>query len=280
MAKKYPDGWFGWPDQKRFALVLTHDVESKKGFDKCKNLAQLEERLGFRSSFNFLVKVYKVSPEIRHYLINKGFEVAVHGLTHDGKLFQSQSTFNKQVPELNKYLNEWKAVGFRTPSMLSNLDWIHALDIEYDSSTFDTDPFEPEPEGVRTVFPFWVSNDSSNNGYVELPYTLPQDFTIFILMKEQTSCIWKQKLNWIAKHGGMVLINTHPDYMKFEKSRSVLEEYPAKYYEDFLKYIKSKYEGQYWHVLPKDMARFWSKSYFGIKPINNQILVSMKKDKL
>lgn len=26
-------------------------------------------------------------------------------------------------------------------------------------------------------------------------------------------------------------------------------------------YIKTKYEGQYWHVLPKKMARFWSKNY-------------------
>ena len=36
-----------------------------------------------------------------------------------------------------------------------------------------------------------------------------------------------------------------------------LEEYPAEYYQEFLEYVKEKYEGQYWHVLPKEMARFW-----------------------
>ena len=40
--------------------------------------------------------------------------------------------------------------------MQHNLQWLHALNAEYDSSTFDTDPFEPEPDGVGTIFPFWV----------------------------------------------------------------------------------------------------------------------------
>jgi hypothetical protein len=35
-------------------------------------------------------------------------------------------------------------------------DWLHQLNIEYDLSTFDTDPFEPQPEGRHTIFPFWV----------------------------------------------------------------------------------------------------------------------------
>ena len=36
-----------------------------------------------------------------------------------------------------------------------------------------------------------------------------------------------------------------------------LEEYPADYYGKFLEYVREKYEGQYWHVLPREMARFW-----------------------
>jgi len=30
-----PEGWTGWPDGKKFALVLTHDVESAEGLNKC-----------------------------------------------------------------------------------------------------------------------------------------------------------------------------------------------------------------------------------------------------
>ena len=40
--------------------------------------------------------------------------------------------------------------------MLHNLVWLRDLDILYDASTFDTDPFEPQPEGMETIFPFWV----------------------------------------------------------------------------------------------------------------------------
>ena len=79
---------------------------------------------------------------------------------------------------INGYLQEWNAVGFRSPSMQHNLDWIHDLDIEYDASTFDTDPFEPQSDGMGTIFPFLVPEQNGQGGYVELPYTLPQDFLI------------------------------------------------------------------------------------------------------
>ena len=33
-SAKPPEGWTGWPEGKKFALVLTHDVETKKGSGK------------------------------------------------------------------------------------------------------------------------------------------------------------------------------------------------------------------------------------------------------
>ena len=33
--------------------------------------------------------------------------------------------------------------------MQHQLGWLHALGVEYDSSTFDTDPFEPESDGPQ-----------------------------------------------------------------------------------------------------------------------------------
>src|SRR5689334_16282465 len=53
-AASMPAEWPGWPDGKRFAIVMTHDVEGQEGFDKCEQLADLEMSLGFRSSFNFV----------------------------------------------------------------------------------------------------------------------------------------------------------------------------------------------------------------------------------
>jgi peptidoglycan/xylan/chitin deacetylase (PgdA/CDA1 family) len=256
-----PEGWKGWPEGKQFALVLTHDVEREDGLKKCRQLAELEMELGFRSSFNFVAEDYHLSEDLRHYLLQNGFEIGLHGLTHTGNMFRSKKEFLSQAPRINKYLKDWGSVGFRAPSMYHNLEWIHELNIEYDASTFDTDPFEPQPDGMGTIFPFWVNLKSGDGGYVELPYTLPQDSTLFNLMDEKDDRIWREKLDWIAKKGGMVLINIHPDYMNFGHVKVAVDEYPFAFYRNFLVHIKKHYENQYWHALPQEISRFWRQNY-------------------
>jgi hypothetical protein len=264
-AAKVPAGWTGWPDGKRFALVLTHDVDTQRGHDRVRQLAELEMELGFRSSFNFVPRRYIVSADLRKYLTDNGFEVGVHGLYHDGQYFRSRNSFRDRAAEINRYIEDWGACGFRCPSMLHDLKCFHDLQIEYDASTFDTDPFEPQPEGVSTIFPFWVSDDRNDKGYVELPYTLPQDFTLFVLMGERNTDVWHRKLNWIAEAGGMVLLNTHPDYMSFEGKKRTIEEYPAEYYSQFLESLKAEREDEYWHTLPQGVASFCAKSSRGFR---------------
>jgi hypothetical protein len=256
-TKRPPNGWTGWPEGKQFALVLTHDVETEVGQEKCIPLANLEESLGFRSSFNFIAEEYKISHDCQAYLKGKGFEIGLHGIIHNGNPFKSRRIFEKQAAKINRYLKEWNASAFRCPSMYHNLEWIGELDVEYDSSTFDTDPFEPQPDGMGTIFPFWVQGRSGDRGYLELPYTLPQDHTLFMVMEEKTIDIWKRKLDWVAGCGGMALLITHPDYMNCQKGRCKIGEYPMEFYEELLDYIKGKYGGQYWHALPKEVARFW-----------------------
>jgi hypothetical protein len=260
-ANTPPRGWSGWPHEKQFALILTHDVDTERGLGRCYELIRWEQDLDVRSCFNFVPERYDAPVQLRRYLVDNGFEVGVHGLCHDGKLYRSEALFRRRAQRINHYLKDWGAVGFRSPSMHHNLDWIQDLNIEYDSSTFDTDPFEPQPNGVGTIFPFWVKGDSLKRGYVELPYTLPQDFTLFVLMQEKTIDIWKRKLDWIAECGGMALLNTHPDYLNLSASKPRFDEFPASYYGEFLDYIRRKYEGKYWLALPKEVARFWARNY-------------------
>ncbi len=262
-----PEGWSGWPEGKRFALVLTHDVETAKGQAKCRKLAEIEMELGFRSCFNFVPERYKVSEELRQYLTDNRFEVGVHGLVHDGKLYRSRKIFKNRALKINKYIKEWGAKGFCSPSMHNNLKWLHDLDIEYDSSTFDTDPFEPQSEGVGTIFPFWISNGVADKGYVELPYSLPQDFTLFVIMNEKTIDIWKKKLDWVVEKGGMVLMTTHPDYIIFNKEKDSLDGYPVRLYKEFLDYIQFKYEGEYWDALPMEVTNFCKKKLLNIRKV-------------
>ena len=67
-----------------------------------------------------------------------------------------------------------------------------------------------------------------------------------------------EKLDWLAEHGGMVLLLTHPDYMAVGDGPGQCWDYPAEFYVTLLEYIKGRYAGKYWHALPRDVARFWT----------------------
>lgn len=287
-----PANWAGWPSNKKFGLILTHDVENAVGLSRCRELAQIEMELGFRSSFNFVPEgSYEVPSDLRAWLENNNFEVGVHDLYHAGGLYGSRKQFQTQAKRINLYLRKWKSVGYRSGFMMRNLDWHHDLDVLYDASTFDTDPFEPQPDGAGTIFPYLEQSkgrrerDRSElesrlsshgslhhelqgwndrlkalpDGYVELPYTLPQDSTLFLLLGEEANSIWTEKLNWIAEKGGMALLNTHPDYMSFGGERD-RQSYPVEHYRAFLQYIVTNFRGQYWHALPRDAAKWFIKS--------------------
>lgn len=254
-AAQPPDGWPGWPNGKRFAFVVTHDVEGTRGLARCRKLADVDKALGIRASFNFVPEgEYSVPDAIRTSLEQEGFEVAVHDLHHDGSLYRSEKNFHTQAQKINLYLKTWGALGFRAGFMFHNLEWLHDLDVLYDASTFDTDPFEPQPSGVGTIFPFWVQGNGLR-GYVELPYTLPQDSTLFVLFKERTIDIWRKKLDWVASHGGMVLVNIHPDYISFD-GKPKASEYPVDLYERLLKYVITRYGDVCWYALPHEVAAF------------------------
>jgi glycosyltransferase involved in cell wall biosynthesis len=136
--------------------------------------------------------------------------------------------------------------------MLHNFDWLRDLNILYDASSFDTDPFEPQPDGVNTIFPLWVDR-GPGSGYVELPYTLPQDSTLFLLLRQSGIDTWIEKLEWVAQHGGLALVNVHPDYLTFNGcARS--SEYKAQLYQQFLEYVANRYRQQAWFTLPKEVA--------------------------
>lgn len=250
-----PPGWTGWPESRRFALVLTHDVEHVRGMERSLRVAALERELGFRSSFNFVPERYPVLPRVRDALSRLGFEIGVHDLAHDGRLYHSRAGFLSRAVEINRYLREWNSVGFRSGSMHHNLEWIKELNVEWDSSTFDTDPFEPQSDGLGRIFPLRVP--AAGGGYVELPYTIPQDMTVFVLLREPGIRLWREKLDWIAEQGGMALLNTHPDYMHAGDEKARVDEYPQELYVELLKYLCRTYEGRFWHALPREMARFW-----------------------
>ena len=69
------------------------------------------------------------------------------------------------------------------------------LGFDYDSSYPDTDPFEPAAGGCCTWLPFF------NGDLVELPITLPQDHTLFVILRRD-SRLWLEKADVLRRAAG------------------------------------------------------------------------------
>lgn len=230
-----------WPDMHRFAFAITHDVEMDAGLRRAPALAAIEKRLGFVSSWNLVPERYPIDMTIVDRLRSDGFEIGIHGLKHDGKLFQSHAVFTKRVARIREYARDWQAGGFRSPSTLRKAEWMTELGFAYDSSFPDTDPYEPQAGGCCSIWPYFIGD------MVELPMTMPQDHTLFEILGHRDIRIWTEKAAWIARHGGLVLINVHPDYMEDDRRLALFEE--------FLVFMKAQ-QGM-WHALPREIARWW-----------------------
>ncbi len=250
-----------WPYGRKFALVLTHDVEHQAGFDSIEEIARIEEDLGLRSSWNLVPERYRVDSRIIRRLWDAGHEVGVHGLKHDGRLFSSRRVFEERLVAIHRYAETWGAVGFRSPATYRNGEWMQSMRFEYDASFFDTDPYEPQRGGCCHVFPFRLGR------LIELPYTLPQDHTLFEVLRINPLHVWLHKARWVRSVGGMVLMITHPDYLDSEERRMA--------YRQFLEEI-SRW-GDAWHALPMEVARWWSgrlESYATLAGSNSVRLVT------
>ncbi len=230
-----------WPEGNRVAFAVTHDVELSTGLARALDLAEMERSYGIVSSWNIVPERYPIDRSVLDRLRAGGFEIGIHGLHHDGKLFNSQNHFLHAAAVINRYAREWGAEGFRSEATLRNPDWMPALEVQYDSSFPDTDPYEPQPGGCCTIWPYFIGN------IVELPLTMPQDHTLFEILGQNDISIWKEKADWIVSEGGLVLCNIHPDYI-FVGNRLRL-------YEEFLAHMRRK--PAVWHALPRDVARWW-----------------------
>jgi GT2 family glycosyltransferase len=233
-----------WPEGRRFAAILTHDVEGLAGVENVARLIDLERRHGFVSSWNFVAEWYPLDRALLDRVRAAGCEVGLHGIRHDCKLFESRGNFEAELPAIRRYLAEWDAVGFRSPATHRDARWMPELGALYDSSFPDTDPFEPQAGGCCSILPYFLDD------LVELPITLVQDHTLWDILRETSIDLWTLKTDWIAANGGLVNVITHPDYL----------DTPARLrmYEEFLEYLAARLRQlQGWHALPREVAGWW-----------------------
>ena len=258
-AKQQPVGWPGWPGHKQFACVLTHDVEGPAGLAHCRRLAELESALGFRSAFYLSLAASDwASANLRAWFVEGGFEVGLQDTEPASRWFPSRRRELLRAARLNRTLSLCCGSGFRFKFPPQDSARVDLLDLAYDSSTADTGFLGRNPAGVGTIFPHWVARPGHRQaaGYVELPRTLPDDTTLFLDLGETSPELWIRKLDWIATHGGMALINVHPGCLRFEGEPDSSRTYPVEHYLALLRHIREKYSGLFWQPLPRQVAAY------------------------
>lgn len=232
-----------WPDGHAFAAILTHDVEGPVGVENVMAMIEIERRYGLVSSFNFVAEWYPIPGDMFERVRNAGCEIGLHGIRHDGKLFTDERTFECNLTAIHRYLEEWGAVGFRSPATHRNAEWMPRLGCLYDSSFPDTDPFEPQPGGCCSILPYMI------DGLVELPITLVQDHTLWEILRDESIERWREKADWVIANRGLVSVIVHPDYLTDDR---------VGLYDELCAYLRNRLDADDgWHALPCEVARWW-----------------------
>jgi hypothetical protein len=200
----------------------------------------VEAALGFRSAWNLVPERYEVPDSLVEHLKATGCEVGVHGLRHDGRDLEAWNKRESRVPEMQRWARRWGSTGFRSPATHRLWEAMPKLGFAYDSSYPDTDPFEPMAGGCCSWLPFF------NQDMVELPITLTQDHTLFVILRRDES-LWREKVEFLRARGGMALAIVHPDYM--------LDDRPLAAYRRLLESVRC--EPEVWTPLPCEVANWW-----------------------
>lgn len=199
---------YQWPDQCQACALITHDVETEIGQCNAGALLDIERAHRVPSCWNFVVRRYPVDTALIADLRRSGCEIGVHGVYHDGKMFDSLAQFNERLTITETAGRSWGAGGFRSPSLIYDRAMLRALPFAWDSSMPAWDPFQPKPGDCHTYLPFPLSDRC-----VELPVTLWQDFTLFEELRMSDIAVWRQQIDAIYSIGGLINVIVHPDYM-------------------------------------------------------------------
>jgi hypothetical protein len=242
--ERVPLVWF-WPDGAPSCTIITHDVETPAGVAFCTELMDLDDSFEMKGSFQIVPeKRYRVPPGFLQKIRDRGFEVNVQDLNHDGLLYSDRALFLRRAEQINTYAKKFCAQGFRAGVLYRNSEWYHALQFSYDMSIPNVAHLDPQRGGCCTVMPFFIGE------MVELPVTTSQDYTLFHILNDYSIQLWKDQIALIREKHGLLSFIVHPDY--------IVDEKPRKVYVELLRYLaKLRADGQTWMALPRDVANWW-----------------------
>ena len=242
--RRVPFIWF-WPNGLPCCSIMTHDVETEAGLRFCSELMDLNDSFGIKSSFQIVPeKRYSIPPGFIEGIRERGFEANVHDLNHDGHLFRSHGEFRSRAKRINQYVRDFQARGFRSAVMYRNVEWFDAFDFSYDMSVPNVAHLDPQRGGCCTAFPYFIGK------ILELPVTTIQDYSLFNILHDYSTAIWKKQISLLRAKNGLISTIIHPDYIIADKPRRV--------YTELLQYLKELHSSrQAWMALPHEVDTWW-----------------------
>jgi len=242
---RLPFIWF-WPEGHAACAILTHDVEAPAGRDFTSRLMDIDDAFGIKASFQIVPeKRYAVAAAYLDAMRQRGFEINVQGLDHDGNLFGDHEAFLRHAQKINHYAKQFGALGFRSPIMYRKADWFKYLCFSYDMSVPNVAHLEPQRGGCCTVMPYFLPD-----GMLELPLTTIQDYSLFHILKEYSLALWRQQSRLILDGHGLLSFTIHPDYVRQHRAQEV--------YKGLLEEInRLRSDHGVWVALPREVDRWW-----------------------
>jgi hypothetical protein len=217
-VERIPLIWF-WPEGASSCAIMTHDVESELGRDFCGKLMDLDDSFGIKSSFQVIPEQrYQVTQKFLDSIRQRGFEVVVHDLNHDGHLYRNRAQFLERAARINAYGRAYGASGFRAGILYRKQLWYDALEFAYDMSVPNVAHLDPQHGGCCTVMPYFLGN------ILELPVTTTQDYTLFNILGDYSLRLWQQQIGLIMERHGLMSFIAHPDYIAPTRERRIYEE--------------------------------------------------------
>jgi hypothetical protein len=242
--RRIPFIWF-WPDGASGCAIMTHDVETRTGRDFCSTLMDINDAHAIKASFQIVPECrYEVPQAYLNSIRERGFEVNVQDLNHDGRLYWNYDEFRRRAAKINQFGRQWGALGFRAAVLYRQQKWFDALQFSYDMSVPNVAHLDPQRGGCCTVMPYFIGD------ILELPVTATQDYMIFHLLHDYSTSLWKQQTELILEKHGLANFIVHPDYIVGSEERSV--------YENLLRYLTElRQERNLWMPLPSEVNDWW-----------------------
>ncbi len=241
---RVPFVWF-WPGGASGCLMMTHDVETSTGRDRCTALMDVDDSFGIKAAFGIVPEErYEVSPSLLESMRNRGFELVIQDFNHDGQLFDNKEEFLRRAKIINRYGREYGAKGFRAAILYRKPEWYAALEFAFDMSVPNVAHLDPQRGGCCTVMPYFIGD------VLELPVTTIQDYTLFHVFGERSIDLWKAQIDRILGKNGLMNFIIHPDYVMAHDTLSV--------YESLLGHLRElRQKTRIWSALPAEVDLWW-----------------------